>query len=243
MLFFSQVLPQLRSKVESDMRLPGLPKDKVLATIVWLLENTYIRIGNDAYAKENQHYGLTTLRNKHVDVDGAEVTFEFVGKSGKKHKVSIRDRRVTGVIRKLEELPGYELFQYVGSDGTRHLVDSGDVNEYLQSITGEGISAKDFRTWGGTVLSAVTLRDLGDFETPTQLKKNLIESVKRVSKHLGNTTTVCRTYYIHPIVPSSYEKKLLIPHFANLEKRLAEKPEQLEPDEFAVALLLKDQAD
>lgn len=241
MSFFSSVLPEIRKKISSDMALPGLTQEKVLATIVWLLDHTYIRIGNEEYAKENQHYGLTTLRNRHVDIEGSQVTFRFVGKSGKEHEVSISHPRVARTIKKLEALPGYELFQYMSDNGKRHQVTSDEVNDYLQILTGETISAKDFRTWGGTVLSAATLYRFGDAQTQKDAKKNITQSVRLVSRQLGNTPTVCRTYYIHPVIPKTYQEKILVPHFVTIDKRLANKPDRLSKAEFAVRTLLEEQ--
>lgn len=242
LVFFSSVLPEIRRKIASDMSIVGLKQEKVLATIIWLLEHTYIRIGNEEYAKENQHYGLTTMRTKHVDVEGSTVTFRFVGKSGKEHEVNVDHPKVAKTIRKLESLPGYELFQYINTDGERHQVTSDEVNDYLQSLTGDSISAKDFRTWGGTVMSAVTLFKLGQPPTIEEIKKNITQAVKTVAKELGNTPTVCRTYYIHPIIPKTYEAKKLIEHFDGIEKIIEKKPSLLSKAEFAVQRLLENAA-
>ena len=239
LVFFSSVLPEIRRKIASDMSLIGLKQEKVLATIVWLLEHTYIRIGNEEYAKENQHYGLTTMRSKHVDIEGTTVTFRFVGKSGKEHEVDVDHPKVAKTIRKLESLPGYELFQYINDNGERHQVTSEEVNAYLQSLTGDSISAKDFRTWGGTVLSATTLYKLGQPLTNTEIKKNITQAVKTVAKELGNTPTVCKTYYIHPMIPKTYEDKKLIAHFEKINRILHKKPTQLSKAEFAVQQLLE----
>lgn len=239
MLDFSESLPRIRERIYQDMNLPGLSEKRVLATIVWLLEHTYIRIGNTEYAKENKSFGLTTLRNQHVDVAGDTVTFEFKGKSGVFHSVDISHPRVAKTIRKLEELPGYELFQYIDENKKRRVVDSSEVNNYLKEIGKGDISAKDFRTWGGTVLSAVTLKDLGEFETKTQLKKNLTTAVKTVCNHLRNTPSVCRSYYIHPTVLTTYENKILVPHFEKVQTKQAnQKPRRLSLDEFSVRELL-----
>lgn len=238
MLFFSSVLPDIRNRIGTDMRRGGLSQEKVLAIIVWLLDNTYIRIGNKEYAKENDHFGLTTLRNRHVDIHGSTVTFEFVGKSGKKHKVGITHPKVAKTIKKLEELPGYELFQYIDEKGEPRPVDSSDVNEYLKEITKEVISAKDFRTWGGTVTSATSLVDIGDFEDKFQLKVNLGQAVKITAAVLGNTTVVCRNYYIHPVVFKTYEDKALIPHF-DTHRRSGKRVKGLDKDEYAAVSLLK----
>lgn len=238
MLFFSSVLPDIRQKISSDMRIDSLSQEKVLATIVWLLDHTYIRIGNKTYADENDHFGLTTFRNRHVDVHGSTVTFEFVGKSGKKHKVGITHPRVAKTIKKLEDLPGYELFQYVDESGEPRPVDSADVNDYLKSLAKEAVTAKDFRTWGGTVTSATSLVDIGDFKNKTELKNNVCEAVKQTAAVLGNTTAVCRNYYIHPVVFKTYEDKVLIPHF-DTHRKNSKKVKGLDLDEYAVQKLLK----
>jgi DNA topoisomerase I len=239
LLGFGDVLPSLRRTIRNDMGMPGLSKEKVMATIVWLLQKTYIRIGNEEYAKENQSYGLTTLRMKHVDVEAATVTFEFKGKSGKTHSIEVTNPRVSRTIRKLEELPGYELFQYVDEKKERHVVNSEDVNDYLRAVTGDDFSAKDFRTWGGTTLGADTLYHIGPADTKTATKKNISAAVKEVSKQLGNTTTVCRSYYIHPTVITSYEAKRLVPHFEEVKKKLDDKPRELSIAEYATVTLIK----
>lgn len=238
LLFFAGSLPEIRKKIEMDMQIKGLQKDKILATIVWILENTYIRIGNPEYAKENKHYGLTTMLTKHVDVEGTTVQLNFVGKSGKEHQVDINHPKVAKTIRKLEELPGYELFQYVDENSQRHHVTSEQVNEYLKSITGEKVTAKDFRTWGGTVLAGKKLYDLGPAESKTAKKKNITQAVKTVSKHLRNTPATARSYYIHPAIPSTYEKEILIPHFEEIYQKVKQE-KGLTKDEVAVFELLK----
>lgn len=243
LLSFGETLPSLRRTIRSHMYMRGLSKEKVLATLVWLLQKTYIRIGNEEYALENKSYGLTTLRTRHVDVVDTTFTFEFKGKSGKTHSIAVTHPRVSKTMRKLEELPGYELFQYVDEEKNRHTVDSEDVNDYIQSITGDEFSAKDFRTWGGTILGAETLYEIGPAETKTMTKKNISQAVKTVSKQLGNTTTVCRSYYIHPAVITTYQNQLLIPHFEETKKQLDKKPAELTQGEFATVTLIKDHAD
>jgi DNA topoisomerase I len=237
MVLFSEILPKLRYRIDKDMEKRALTQEKILATIVWLLENTYIRVGNEEYAKQNQHFGLTTLRNKHVEINGTTVTFEFTGKSGKRHFVTISDPLVVKTLRKLEELPGYELFQYIDENGERHEVDSQDVNDYLKQIAGDSISAKDFRTWGGTVLSAATLKQFGEFKNKKEALKNINKAIKTVALHLRNTPKVCRTYYIHPVVPVTYQQNVLIPFFLKMESK---KPiRNLTRDESGVAELLR----
>ena len=204
MLAFGKQLPRIRRRVARDLKLPGLPKDKVLAAVVKLLETTLIRVGNATYAKENGSYGLTTIRKKHVDVSGAEVAFEFVGKSGKEWEVALRDPQIARIVKRCEELPGYELFKYIGDDGLRHDLGSEDVNDYLKRISGEDISAKDFRTWAGTVQATFTLTGLEGFETEAQATKNVVATIKEVAKKLGNTPAVCRKSYVHPDVITCY---------------------------------------
>lgn len=235
---FGKHLPTIREQIERDMLTRGLTQRRVLATVVWLLEHTFIRIGNEEYAKENQSFGLTTLRNKHVDLEGDRVRFSFKGKSGIEHEKEITNPTVVKTIRKCIELPGYEVFQYLDEEKNRHAVDSQEVNEYLQEMTGEKITAKDFRTWGGTMISAQTLEKIGPAENKTALKKNLSHTCKVVSKRLGNTATVCRSYYIHPTVFKTYEKEILIPHL-KAYKNKSKSDEYLKPTEFAVLELLK----
>jgi DNA topoisomerase I len=204
MLLFGAALPAIRKRVEQDLALPGLPREKVLAAIVRLLETTFIRVGNPEYARENGSFGLTTFRNKHVAVKGATVTFDFKGKSGIEHSIDLRDRRLAAIIKRCQDLPGYELFQYIDPDGTRHSIDASDVNEYLRQITNEDFTAKDFRTWAGTVLACAMLREFEPAETQSQAKKNVVEAIKRVANRLGNTPSVCRKCYVHPAVLESY---------------------------------------
>lgn len=213
MLDFGKALPKIRGKVRYELNKEQLSKEKVLATIIWLLEHTFIRIGNEQYSQENNSFGLTTFRNKHVKVKGNEIKFTFRGKSGVEHEIEIENPKVSRVIKKCIELPGYELFQYVDESNNRHTVDSNDVNEFLKDITSDNFSAKDFRTWGGTNIASVNLYKIGPYENKTQLKKILTDTCKTVSERLGNTVAVCRSYYIHPTVFKSYETNILIPHF------------------------------
>ncbi len=238
MTFFGQVLPEIRQKVASDMNQSDLGKKQLTATIIWLLEHTFIRVGNDEYAKENSSYGLTTLRNRHVFVRGQKIKFEFKGKSGIHHSVSITHPKIAKIIKELIELPGYEIFQYLDDDNIRHTIDSADVNDYLKSLTGEDVTAKDFRTWGATVLSGDTLYHFGDFQTDDIANQNIIQTVKVVSNHLRNTPTVCRNYYIHPTIIDSYQNKILIPHFEEIFK-LSKTPKDLKKEEYAVLKLLQ----
>lgn len=204
MMLFGAALPVIRERVEKDLGLPGMPRAKVLATIVRLMEVTLIRVGNEEYARENKSYGLTTMRNRHVDVDGSTVTFRFQGKSGVQHTVDLSDRRLARIVRRCQDIPGYELFQYVEKDGTTHSVDSADVNEYLREITDEHFTAKDFRTWAGTVLACEMLREFEEFASQTEAKRNVVQAIKQVAAKLGNTPSVCRKCYVHPAVLDHY---------------------------------------
>ena len=203
-LEFSKVLPRVREQVETDLALPGLPRQKVLATVVRLLEATLIRIGSDEYARDNESYGLTTLQDRHAAVEGWKVTFDFRGKSGIDHAVSITDRRLARIIQRCQELPGEELFQYLDAEGRRQDVDSGDINAYLADITGGNLTAKDIRTWTGTVLAAAALRDLGVADSEKTAKANILAAIDAVAERLGNTRAVCRKYYVHPKVLELY---------------------------------------
>jgi DNA topoisomerase I len=239
MKLFGEALPLIRERVEQDLALPGLPKEKVLATLVRLLETTFIRIGNEEYAKENHSYGLTTLRNKHVDVDGATVRFKFKGKSGKQHAIDLNDRRLARIVKKCLDLPGYELFQYIDEDGSLHTVDSSDVNEYLRSITEQPFTAKDFRTWAGTVLACLALREFEACESLTQAKKNMVEAIKKVAEQLGNTPAVCRKCYVHPTVLETYMTGELLKTLEAAEKRMANSKHSLREEEVQVMFLLE----
>jgi DNA topoisomerase-1 len=204
MVAFSEVLPKIRARVDADLGRPGLPREKVLATVVRLLECTNIRVGNDEYARTNGSYGLTTLRDKHVEVSGGNLRFSFRGKSGKTHEVELSDRRLARIVRRCRDVPGEELFQYLDDDGKRQTIDSGDVNEYLREISGQEFTAKDFRTWAGTMLAVEELRALGPMQTEREAKAAVVQAIDRVAKQLNNTRAVCRKYYIHPTVFETY---------------------------------------
>ncbi len=240
MVQFAQALPAIRERVKVDLALPGLPRQRVLATIVSLMEQTHIRVGNQEYAKENGSYGLTTLRNKHVEVKGSQVTFSFQGKSKVHHTVSLQDRRLARVIKQCEELPGYELFQYVDENGERHAIGSSDVNEYLREITGHHFTAKDFRTWAGSVLACDLLRSMGAFESATQAKKNVVAAIKVVALKLGNTPSVCRKCYVHPAVLEAYLGGITTDEAkAELEKEIGEHAGMLRDEERVLLRLLE----
>jgi DNA topoisomerase-1 len=211
MVAFGRALPRLRRKVEADLALRGLPRDKVLAAAVRIMELTLIRVGNDVYAKANKSFGLTTLRKRHAVLASAGAVFEFRGKSGVRHKTGFRDRRLARILRACEELPGQRLFQYVDEDGTRHAIGSADVNAYIRQAMGDGFSAKDFRTWAGALAAAEFFDEAGPATSATQAKAMVRECVKAVSQRLGNTPAVCRACYIHPAVIEAYETGTLKP--------------------------------
>jgi DNA topoisomerase-1 len=211
MFELSDVLWKIRERVESDIALPGLARDKIMATVVWLLETTLIRIGSDEYRKANKSFGLTTLRRRHVAVVGSEMRFEFKGKSGIQHAVSVTDKRIARIIQRCQELRGEELFKYLDDEGKRQEVDAEDVNAYLQEITGRDITAKDFRTWAGTMLAAEALRATGAAKTKREAEKNVVAAVDMTAKRLGNTRSVCRKYYIHPALIEAYLEGSVLP--------------------------------
>ena len=249
MIAFGLALPKIRQKTAEHLALPGLPRDKVLATVVRLLELTHIRVGNEEYARQNDSYGLTTMRDHHVAVRGSNIQFRFRGKSGQVHAIDVRDKKLAGVVKRCQSLPGQELFHYVDDDGQPRCIESGDVNEYLRAITDEDFTAKDFRTWAGTVLASVELtsssRGLGRPRTPppvdaatktkTKTKKSVVEAIKRVAARLGNTPAVCRKCYVHPTVLDAYLDGRLAPP----KPGRATAPHALRPEEAAVLALLQ----
>jgi DNA topoisomerase-1 len=202
MIAFAEALPSIRARVAKDAALPGLPREKILAVVTQLLERTLIRVGNEEYARQNRSYGLTTLRGKHVEVQGPKMSFRFRGKSGKDHVIDVRDRRLAAVIRRCQELPGQELFQYVGEDGALHGIESADVNAYVREAAGVDFSAKDFRTWYGTLLAARALGERVSAGAPRQ--KHVVAAISWVAEKLGNTPSVCRKSYVHPAVIARY---------------------------------------
>jgi DNA topoisomerase-1 len=204
LLDFARVLPAIRERVHADLSRRGTPREKVLATVVSLLDKTLIRIGNGAYAKENGSYGLTTLRTRHLEVQGTELRFHFKGKSGKTWRLQIKDRRIARIVRSIQDLPGQHLFQYVDDEGVVRAIDSADVNDYLRDITGQEVSAKDFRTWAGTVLAVMALGAIEPFASQTQAKMNVRLAIEAVAVKLGNTSTICRKCYVHPEVIVCY---------------------------------------
>jgi DNA topoisomerase-1 len=243
MLLFGKLLPKIREQVDKDLARPGLPREKVLAAIVRLLESTLIRVGNEEYARTNKSFGLTTLRNRHVKIEGgARIRFDFRGKSGTEHHIDLRNKRLANVVRRCQDLPGQELFQYLDEDGQPHGVDSDDVNDYLQAITGEAITAKDFRTWAATNLAALALRELETFDTQAKAKKNVVQAVESVAKMLGNTPAICRKCYIHPAIFDGYlDGSLLDALKQRADEKLADPGAGLKAEEAAVIAFLAHQ--
>jgi DNA topoisomerase-1 len=241
MIEFAKGLPAIRRTIGEHMSLRGLPREKVLATVVHLLENTLIRVGNADYAKQNKSYGLTTLRDPHVKVDGSELRFQFKGKSGKTWRLSVKDRRIAKIVKACQDLPGQDLFQYLDENGQQQSVTSADVNAYLKEITGRDITAKDFRTWSGTVLAALALAEFEEFDSEAKAKKNIRAAIEKVSSRLGNTPTICRKCYVHPEVFSCYLDGALLLEIKNeVEEELREDLASLKPEEAAVMALLEE---
>lgn len=234
---FAKALPDIRRRVAQDLELPDLPRRKVLATIVRLLERTFIRIGNEEYARENKSFGLTTLKNRHVAVKGAQVRFRFRGKSRRQHEVDVTDRRVAKVIATCQDLPGQDLFQYLDKDGEAQDVTSQDVNKYLRQLAGKDFTAKDFRTWGGTVLAAIGLSRQEDFQTKKQAKSNIKTAICAVAELLGNTPAVCRKCYVHPVIVEAYLNRTRIAGLNGAAKAL--KQPHLRAAERGVLKLLR----
>jgi DNA topoisomerase-1 len=214
---FGKAIPGIREQVERDLALPGLPVEKVLATVVSLMEQTSIRVGNNAYEKLYGSFGLTTLKDKHVKISGSGIQFIFKGKKGVSHNISLKSKRLAGIVKKCRDIPGKELFQYIDDKGQRHCIDSGMVNHYLKAITGQDFTAKDFRTWTGSVHALLAFKALGGCDTATGIKRNIVAAIDQVADHLGNTRTVCKKYYIHPVLLSLYEDQKLHPYLERLD--------------------------
>jgi DNA topoisomerase-1 len=237
---FARALPGIRKQLSRDLARAGLCREKVLATIVRLLEVSLIRVGNDEYARDNKSYGLTTMKNRHALVRGAKIKFEFRGKSGKEHVVEVEDRRVARIVRACQELPGQALFQYVDDAGQKHDVGSGDVNDYLREIAGQDFTAKDFRTWAGTVSAAFELQQIGPVDSETEAQKNMVAAIKAVAQNLGNTPAVCRKSYIHPAIIGAYLDGSLIPKLNEWKGKPGSNSScRLRPKEAAVLRFLK----
>ena len=244
LMSFARALPRIRARVADDLQLPRLCREKVLATVVKLLEISLIRIGNDEYAQTNGSFGLTTMRNRHVEVEGSTVTFQFRGKSGKKHKIAVSDRRLANTVRKCQDLPGQRLFEYTDSEGKIAEVCSEDVNEYLHAISGHPFTAKDFRTWAGTVLAAIALGQMEEVDGTAAAKKNVIAAVEAVARMLGNTAAICRKCYIHPAVITRYlDGKLAQTLRVKADSEISDHLHELKPEEAAVLSLLRGELD
>lgn len=233
---FAKALPRIRERVDSDLARPGIPLERVLATAICILEETFMRVGNVEYARANGSFGLTTLRARHVEVEGSRIVFRFRGKSGKDHEVDFRDRRLARVIARLEHLPGQELFRYLDDDGELRTISSEDVNEYLREVSNEDLSAKDFRTWAGTVLAARALAELGPARNEGIARKRIVQAIDVVARRLGNTRAVCRKCYVHPGILDAYGAGNLPPALRRPEKVL--KGHALSTHEAAVAAML-----
>ncbi|WP_277963449.1 DNA topoisomerase IB [Pseudomonas sp. RIT-To-2] len=232
MVAFGNALPKLRKQLESHLALPGLDRNKIMATVIYLLDTTLIRVGNSQYARDNKSYGLTTLRNRHVEIKGSAIEFHFRGKSGVEHRVSVKDKRVARIVKRCLELPGQHLFQYLDDQGERHTVTSSDINAYLQDMTGADFTAKDYRTWAGSALALAMLREL-HWQPEPEAKRQIVEMVKAVARTLGNTPAVCRRCYIHPAVLERY----VLGELAKLPKPRKRKGLRLE--EVALATFLQ----
>jgi DNA topoisomerase-1 len=242
MLAFSEVLPRIRRRVEKDLARSGLPREKILATVVRLLECTRIRVGNEEYSKANRSFGLTTLQDRHVEISGSKLRFEFRGKSGKVHSVSLSDRRLARIVHRCQALPGEDLFQYMDDEGVRQTIGSGDVNDYIREISGEEFTAKDFRTWAGTILALTALTDAGAWASQRQAKSNVLRAIDRVAEQLNNTRAICRKYYVHPAVFETYLAGTLLDTLQNGTKEAADNAtarKDLSAEEMAVVRLLR----
>jgi DNA topoisomerase I len=237
---FAKTLPRIRKRLAKDLRLPGLPRNKVLAAVVKLLEKSFIRVGNEEYERQNNSYGLTTMKDRHVEVNGSRIEFQFRGKSGRRHTFGVDHRRVAQIVRHCQELPGQELFQYVDDNGVQRDVKSEDVNAYLREITGQDFTAKDFRTWAGTVLAAIALEEFQKFDSMAQAKRNITQAIENVARQLGNTPAICRKCYIHPAIVESYMEGTMI---EGLRQRASEQYarvlHRLKPEEAAVIALVQ----
>jgi DNA topoisomerase I len=242
MLEFSEILPDIRERVERDLRAGDLTRRQILATVVRLLDKTLIRVGNDEYARENRSFGLTTLRSRHVEIQGTKLRFTFRGKSGVSHEVAITDRRLARIVQQCQDLPGQELFQYLDAKGRRQTISSDDVNAYLRETTGRDITAKDFRTWAGTMLAAKALCAVGPAKTRREAERNVLRAIDEVADRLGNTRAVCRKYYVHPGLVSAYLVGLTatLPSTATRPLRRSHASAALRADEVAVLQFLQE---
>ena len=241
LVVFAKVLPRIRRRVRRDLKQKGLTRNKVLATIVRLLETSLIRVGNDEYAQQNHSFGLTTMRDKHAEVRGTKISFHFRGKSGVNRELDLESPALARIVRRCQELPGQELFQYRDEEGEIHGVGSSDVNDYLREVSGKEISAKDFRTWAGTALAAQALQEFEAFDSQARAKRNVTRAIERVAARLGNTATVCRKCYVHPAVIDAYlDRSLLKQLQRRAEGELRQGLGRLKPEEAAVLALLQE---
>ena len=244
MIQFALALPALRARVASDMKFDGLPRQKVLATIVSLLEKTLIRVGNAEYAERNKSYGLTTMRRKHVAIDRGVLRFDFTGKSGKQWKLRVQDRRIAAIVKRCAEIPGHELFKYLEDEGQARTIDSGDVNGYIREITQQDFTAKDFRTWAGTVLAALALGEFKKYDSQAEAKRNVVAAIEKVAKQLGNTPAICRKSYVHPEILSAYMSGDLVKMIdAKIAQKFKRQYAQLTADETVVLAFLHKRLD
>ena len=239
LIAFAAALPGIRRRTSADLAKPGLPREKVLAAVVQLLEKSLIRVGNDEYARTNGSFGLTTLRNRHAKVRGSTVRFTFKGKSGVQHSVDLDDRRLARVVKACQELPGQELFEYFDDDGERCDVGSAEVNAYLKEITGQDFTAKDFRTWAGTVLAATALQELESAGAGTRTKRHVVQAIEAVAGVLGNTKAVCRKSYIHPAVIEAYTDGTMAETLRSRAEKATRRAAGLRAEEVAVLNLLQ----
>ncbi|WP_324720948.1 DNA topoisomerase IB [Salinimicrobium sp. HB62] len=237
MAAFGKVLPKIRARVDADLDKRGMPQDKVLALVIRLMEETHIRIGNDTYAKQNKSYGLSTLRSRHVQISSGKMKINFVGKRGIENTVSVTDKKLVKLVNKCEEIPGWEVFKYYDEEGKKRTIDSGMVNHYIQEVSGELFSAKDFRTWSATKIFFEKLREMGYAEEEKQNKKNIIEAYDTAAEALNNTRSVCRSYYVHPYVVQLYETGGIVTYFKKVDRKRTTKPNISQTEEVLLEIL------
>ena len=237
MAAFGKILPKIRKQVDEDLDLRGMPQRKVIALVIRLMEETHIRIGNDTYARQNKSYGLSTLRSRHVKISNGKMKFSFIGKKGKEHSISVRNKKLIKLVNRCEEIPGWEVFKYLDDNGDKKVIDSGMVNRYIQELTGELFSAKDFRTWGGTKVFFEKLMDLEYSENEKDLKSNIIAAYDTAAEALGNTRSVCRSSYVHPRVVELYENGSILPYFEKVRRKRTTKPYISQSEEVLLELL------
>lgn len=236
---FGKALPQMRNQLKKDIALPGLPVEKVLATVVSLMERTSIRVGNSEYEKLNGSFGLATLKDKHVSFEGSKIEFSFKGKSGVEHQINLKSKKLAKNVQRCKEIPGRELFQYFDKNGNKHAIDSGMVNTYIKNISGGFFTSKDFRTWAGTVQAVEAFQEIGLFENETDARKKISETFKVVSAQLGNTVNVCKKYYVHPLIIEAYQDKSLHNLLSKIVNKNNGKNEGLTPMEEIVMEIIK----